>query len=102
MIKTVNECSFIDSFRNSGVYKDNFSYEGLQALFEFYEGCEDASNPMELDVVAICCYFSEYDSLESYNKDSWANEEDHLTLDELRDHTIVLQLEGDGLIIGSY
>lgn len=39
--------------------RENFTYEGLEVLFEYLEECEDERNEMELDVIAICCDFSE-------------------------------------------
>jgi len=40
--------------------KDNFSYEGLRALFDYLELLEeDMGQPMELDVIALCSEYSE-------------------------------------------
>lgn len=39
---------------------DNFSYEGLNVLFDYLEQYEeDTGAELELDVVALCCDFSE-------------------------------------------
>ena len=39
---------------------NNFSYNGLDALFEYFEEYEDSTDTeIELDVIAICCDFSE-------------------------------------------
>jgi hypothetical protein len=64
MIKeTVNESHFIDAFKQSDTYKNNFSYHGLKALYEYLEQLsEDIGEDIELDVVAICCDYREYDS----------------------------------------
>jgi aspartate/glutamate racemase len=35
--------------------RDNYSYDAYQALYEYYDELED----MELDVIAICCDWSE-------------------------------------------
>ena len=35
MIKTIGFCEFCDSF--SDTYKNNFSYEGKRALFDYLE-----------------------------------------------------------------
>jgi hypothetical protein len=35
---------------------DQFSYEGMELLFDYFEGLDP---DMELDVVAICCDYSE-------------------------------------------
>ena len=48
MKQTVTESMFIDSF--CGGYKDNFSYEGKKALFEYLEQFEDdCGTEIELD-----------------------------------------------------
>ena len=64
MIKeTVDEYRFMDAFRQSDTYKNNFSYHGLKALFEYLEQLsEDMGEDIELDVVAICCDYSEHAS----------------------------------------
>jgi len=46
---------FRDQFAQCG-RKDQFSYEGLGLLFDYFE---DVDPDMELDVVAICCDYSE-------------------------------------------
>jgi hypothetical protein len=39
---------------------DNFSYEGLKVLFEYLEEYEmDIGEELELDVIGLCCDFSE-------------------------------------------
>lgn len=61
MIHTVNFSQFCDSF--SETYKNNFSYEGKRALFEYLEEYEDSiGQRVELDIVALCCEYSEHDS----------------------------------------
>ena len=53
MIKTITEFEFIDGFKNR---PDNFSYDGLKALFEYYEELEtDTDQRIEFDPIAICC-----------------------------------------------
>jgi hypothetical protein len=46
---------FRDQFTQCG-RKDQFSYEALGLLFDYFE---DVDPDMELDVVAICCDYSE-------------------------------------------
>ena len=61
----VTEHSFIDAFRNSELRKEQFSYEALKELFEYYDNlAEDTGEPIQFDMVAICCEWAEYDSLE--------------------------------------
>jgi hypothetical protein len=50
---------FHDAFRNMDRL-DNFSYEGREALFEYLESYEDdAGATIELDVIALCCDYTE-------------------------------------------
>ena len=59
MKQTVYLSSFRDAFIKAG-RKDQFSYEGLGLLFDYFEQYEDdTGEEMELDVIAICCDFSE-------------------------------------------
>lgn len=58
MKTTVNFSEFRDLFQQ--IRPDNFSYEGLRHLFSWLEQYEeDTGEEMELDVIAICCDFSE-------------------------------------------
>lgn len=53
---------FCDSF--SETYQNNFSYEGKRALFDYLEQLSnDIGEDIELDIVALCCEYSEYSNL---------------------------------------
>ena len=60
MKQTVDLHDFREGFRQ--VRPNNFSYEGLEVLFEYLEGVEDdIGEQLEFDVIALCCDFSEDD-----------------------------------------
>ena len=60
MIQTINKSNFIDAFKTWDTYANNFTYEGLGLLFDYFEQLEDdTGEQLELDVVAICCDYSE-------------------------------------------
>jgi hypothetical protein len=63
MIQTIGQRLFIDAFRNMGREKQ-FSYAALCALFEWLE--ENDEN-YDLDVIALCCEFTEYADLDEFN-----------------------------------
>ena len=71
IVQTVNEHQFIDAFRTWDTYKNHFSYEGLQALYEhLWEVSECMDNKqIELDVVAICCDYTEYKNWQEFVDD---------------------------------
>ena len=67
MYQSINEYQFRDAFKSMG-RENQFSYEALTLLFEYFEQLEaDMDKPIELDVIAICCDYSEdtYDNIAS-------------------------------------
>jgi hypothetical protein len=63
MKSTVSSYDFHRAFERAR--PDNFSYEGLNVLFDYLESLEDdTGEEIELDVIALCCDYSE-DSAES-------------------------------------
>ena len=87
--KEVSFCAFCDSF--SDTYKNNFSYDGKRALYDYLtELSEDTGENIELDTVALCCEYTEYEDLEEI-KGQYPNIE---TLEDLQDNTQVIEVEG--------
>lgn len=72
IVQTLTFCQFCDAFRDMG-RQDQFSYAGKQALFDYLEEYSDCTGePVELDVIALCCDYSEDDYLtiaENYSID---------------------------------
>ena len=62
MKTTITESRFRNAFHQMGRGKQ-FSYEALNALFEYYEEVESGGEESELDVIGICCEWAEYDSI---------------------------------------
>ena len=97
IIQRITEDQFINEFE--AIRPNNFSREGLCALYEWLEDMsEDIDKPYELDVIALCCEFTEYASLDAIQD----NYEDGLTLDEVYDNTIVIELANGGYILQDY
>lgn len=67
IIQTINTATqFIDAFKRSS-RKDQFSYEALDALFEYFD---QSDNDVELDIIAICCDWCEMtweEAADAYN-----------------------------------
>ena len=108
---TINESIFKDQFRLHG-RKDQFSSEGLTALYKHLEEeyGEDNENGYVLDVIGLCCEFSEYDNALdaglNYNrllndKSLTEDEREKNALGILSDHTLVITFEG-GIIIQDF
>ena len=61
MKQTINFSQFVDAFWDT--YKGNFTYAGKRALFDYLEEYEDSTDEeVELDIVALCCEYAEYES----------------------------------------
>lgn len=77
MYQSVNFYNFQDAFHRMD-RKSNFSYEGLKALFDYLEQLEkDLGEQIELDVIALCCEYSEINDDEEMYKD-YVGEDAHL------------------------
>lgn len=89
IVQTLNVYQFRDAFRAAG-RKDQFSYEALGALFDYLEQySEDIGEPFEMDVIAICCDWSEAhwsDIASDYRIDLTDCEDDDERIEAVRDY----------------
>ena len=98
MYKTISENEFVQEFKECG-RESNFSDYGLRQLYNYFEDYEvDSGEEIELDVIAICCEYTEYDSLEELQADY----NDIKTEEDLECNTQVVCFEEDCIIILSY
>ena len=99
MIRTIDNIEFVDAFRKMG-RTDNFSFRGLVALYEYLEMLgEDLGQEIELDVIALCCEYAEYDSLEEFQADY---SEDYETIGDIERETTVIMIDDDSFIIQQF
>lgn len=95
---------FQDEFVRMG-RENQFSYEGLEVLFDYLDETE-----LELDVIGICCEFTEYKNFAEYLVDypdadideEWLADADKETiLEYINEKNFVLDIPGaDGFIVG--
>ena len=98
MKQSITVSQFDDAFYNMG-RQDNFSYEGRHALYEWIEQLdEDCGTETELDVIALCCEFTEYDSFEELQENYTSIE----SLEDLHDHTMVIPFGSGQFIIQDF
>jgi len=98
MYQTIGKCQFHDAFKSMG-RDDQFSYEGLDALYDYLEQYEeDTGEKIELDVIALCCEYSEYDNLEQFRNDYDSKDEDgqyqYNDIEDIRAETEVIEIPG--------
>ncbi len=94
MKRTINFSEFTDAF--TAIRPNNFSYDGLKALYEYLEEWEESGcGEVELDVIALCCEFTEYENLEELQD----NYSDIDSMEELQERTTVITIEGSDRFI---
>lgn len=100
MKQSITQSQFIDAFRDYG-RENNFSYDGLVALYDWLEMLEDdTGEPIELDVIALCCEFTEYEDLAEFQTNYGRN--GYESLDDINDHTIVIPINDESFIIQDF
>tara|TARA_R110000851_G_scaffold103375_1_gene220380 strand:+ start:292 stop:684 length:393 start_codon:yes stop_codon:yes gene_type:complete len=99
VVKTLNVHDFRQEFidYNRG---EQFTDDALTALFEWLiELVEDTGEPYDLDVIALCCEFTEYVDLAEIQANYSCTQLD--TIDDLQGHTTVIEFNG-GIIIQDF
>ena len=103
MKQSITRFEFVDWFLYAvPKYQFNFSREGLDSLFDYFEQLEeDMGKEIDFDPIAICCEYSEYENLNEI-KENYSSVEIN-NIDDLRYHTSVIEIENtDRLIIQDF
>ena len=103
MRDTMTEFSFCDWFQKSAERKNQFSYEGLRALYEYLVNLEDdIGEEFEFDPIALCCEYTEYEDVKDFQRQHGHPDDHptkHYTLDEIRYFTNVIEIPNSKRII---
>ena len=76
-----------------------FTYEGLNALFDYLEEYEDGTGEtIELDVIALCCEYTEYKNIREYNDEYNYCE----SMSQIQELTTVIPIGTESFIIQQY
>ena len=98
MKQSINKSQFRDAFHACG-RENQFSYEGLGLLFDWLEDwySDASSGEYDLDVIALCCDFSELSLDEVLSQYEIIEEEELLgfVTDFLQDNTALIGLTSD-------
>ena len=119
IIKTITyDYEFSDWIKQSDSYKNNFTFEGANALQAYIDELSEGQN-IEFDPIAWCVEYTEYKSaweaMEQYQPDDMPVEgepgDDLLEVQEkneiaalewLQDQTSVIELDGGGIIVADF
>ena len=100
MKQTINFYDFERAF-GTDTYKNQFTHQGKKALFEYLEEYEDSTGEqIELDVVALCCDYAEYDNIEEF----WLeyDQEDYPDMDAIEYNTQVIMIDDEAFLIQQF
>lgn len=127
MKQTITQFTFAQAFKNTG-RQDQFTIGALDALFEYLDELdEQCDRQTELDVIAICCDWSEHTSANDWAEDHYGLDGDGIAskvkefvddelltfedayngqheeqfLEYLRDNTQVIEFNG-GILVASF
>lgn len=108
----ITESQFIQRFdeMNRG---NNFTVPGRRALFNWIVELEDdTGNEIELDVIAFCCEYDEYEDIKEYlenyetdiDKADYEEDQDYdeAVKEEIQDKTTLIDIDGTSFIIAAY
>jgi hypothetical protein len=97
MNKITNGHEFVAEFAQWSERKDQFSRAALCALYGYLdELSDDIGEDIELDVVGLCCEWSEYKDIEAVKEDYEIE-----GLSDLQDSTTVVEFDG-GLLVHEF
>lgn len=95
IVERVFEEDFILAFERYN-RADNFSRKGLSYLYEYLEEIsEGCKTPLELDVIGLCCDFTEVKDLEEFKRDY---DPDCETLQDIIERYTVVVAESDCIL----
>ena len=98
MKTTISKNEFVQMF-NDYNRADNFTVAGREALYDYLTQLEeDCGMEIELDIIALCCEYSEYENLEELQ----ANYTDIEDMEELEQNTTVIMIDDESFIIQDF
>ena len=87
MYQQINFYDFEKAFLSMG-RENNFTYLGKKELFDWLECLEDdQSKGIQLDVIALCCEFTEYENMKDFQKDYG---KEYKNIEDVEYNTIVI------------
>ena len=99
MKQDITKCQFMDAFKNMG-RGDQFSYDGLSNLYDWLEDFSDSTGEEHsLDVIALCCEFTEYEDIEDFQADYG---DEYETLEDIENATSVIPNGDESFIVQQF
>ncbi len=94
----LDESYFVERFTECN-RESQFSRAGRRALFEYLENySEDIGGIVEMDVIALCCEYTEYKNIAEFNQDYGTEYESMDDIEEAQ----VIKIGGESFIIQQF
>ena len=91
IIKQINEYEFTQALASGK--NSSFSYAGASALYDYLlDFAESIGENIQFDVIAICCEYTEYETLDEI-LEVYSYHDDIKTIDDLRNYTSVIEFD---------
>ena len=117
MIQEISKSDFVSEFAKMN-RENQFSYNGKCALYDYLIDLEDnTGQKIELDIIALCCEYVEFENLKDYLKDYntdidkndfdfdgdfEAEEYEEEVLKEIQEKTTFIKIDDESFIIQQY
>jgi len=102
LVKKVSFNDFLKEFKEYG-REDQFSFEGKRALYDYLnELGEDIGESIELDVIALCCEFTEYSTLQEFIDAYGYNIGEVNCIEDINYYTTVIKIDDESFIIQDF
>ena len=105
MKTNVTQYDFERAFLSYG-RENQFTYEGKKALYEWLIDFEDdTGQEVELDVISLCCDFSEYEDMAEFQRDYNTNSDGsspYQSMEDVYNETTVIPVNGEAFIIQAF
>ena len=96
MKATISKSEFRNAFQECG-RGNQFSYDGLGALYDYFEEMEESGcGEVEIDPIAFCCEFTEYENIEEFQANY---SDDYETIEDIENATTVIRIDDESFII---
>ena len=91
--------TFKQGFRDIGMY-NHFGYDGLKALFNYFESLEEETGEtIEFDPIIICSEYTFYNNIQEFRDDYKYIVRN---LDDIAKYTVVIPVKGSSFIIEKF
>ena len=93
MYQLINESQFRDAFKRCE-RNNHFSYDGSNALYEYLENWGSDDKGQQLDVIGLCCTYTEYESFDEFKKEysDTCEDQDIQCVDDIAELTILIKI----------